>query len=45
MPPLKPTSHVGFHWTALYSPFRNFSEVAAQFFASKADQGEAEDLL
>jgi phage terminase large subunit GpA-like protein len=38
MPPLPPTSHVGFHWTALYSPFRNFSEVAAQFFASKADR-------
>jgi phage terminase large subunit GpA-like protein len=38
MEPLPPTSHVGFTWNALYSPFRNFSEVAAQFFASKGDR-------
>ncbi len=30
-------SHVGFHWNALYSPWRTFSDVAAQFFATKDD--------
>jgi phage terminase large subunit GpA-like protein len=38
MPPIPPTSHVGFHWNALYSPFRNFSEVAAQFWATRKDR-------
>ena len=36
--PLPPTSHMGFWWNALYSPFRNFSEIAAQFFATKDDR-------
>jgi phage terminase large subunit GpA-like protein len=31
-------SHVGFWWNVLYSPFRNFSEVAAQFFATRKDR-------
>jgi phage terminase large subunit GpA-like protein len=35
--PLPPTSHVGFWWNVLYSPFRMFSEVAAQFFTAKDD--------
>jgi phage terminase large subunit GpA-like protein len=38
MPPLPSVSHVGFWWNVLYSPFRNFSEVAAQFFATKDDR-------
>ena len=38
MEPVPPTSHVGFTWNSLYSPFRNFSEVAAQFFASRGDR-------
>jgi phage terminase large subunit GpA-like protein len=38
MPPIPPTSHVGFQWSALYSPFRNFSEVAAQFWATRDDR-------
>ena len=38
MASLPPTSHVGFHWNALYSPFRNFSEVAAQFWATRGDR-------
>lgn len=37
-PPLPPVAHVGFWWNVLYSPFRNFSEVAAQFFATKDDR-------
>ncbi len=36
--PPAPTSHVGFHWWAAYSPFRNFSEIAAQWFASQGDR-------
>jgi phage terminase large subunit GpA-like protein len=38
LPPLPPVSHVGFWWNVLYSPFRNFSEIAAQFFATKDDR-------
>jgi phage terminase large subunit GpA-like protein len=38
MKPLPPTSHVGFWWNVLYSPFRNFSEVSAQFFKVKDDR-------
>ena len=30
-------SHVGFTWNALYSPWRTFSDVAAQYFATKDD--------
>lgn len=30
-------SHVGYNWSALYSPWRNFSEVAAKFFETKDD--------
>lgn len=30
-------SHVGFWWNVLYSPFKTFSEVAAQFFKVKND--------
>lgn len=37
-PPPPPVAHVGFWWNVLYSPFRNFSEVAAQFFATKDDR-------
>lgn len=29
--------HRGFWWNALYSPWRTFSDVAAQFFATKDD--------
>lgn len=36
-----PTAHVGFWWNVLYSPFKNFSEVAAEFFEAK---GEREKL-
>jgi terminase, large subunit len=36
--PPRPVSHVGFWWNVLYSPFRNFSEIAAQFFATKDDR-------
>jgi len=35
MAPPPPVSHVGFWWNVLYSPFRNFSEIAAQFFSTK----------
>ena len=38
MEPVPATSHAGFTWNALYSPFRNFSEVAAQFFACQGDR-------
>ena len=38
MAPLPPTAHVGFWWNVLYSHFKNFSEVAAQFFATKDDR-------
>ena len=38
MPPLPPASHVGFTWWAAYSPFRNFSEIMAQWFASQGDR-------
>lgn len=38
MAPPPPTAHVGFWWSVLYSPFRSFSEVAAQFFKVKADR-------
>jgi phage terminase large subunit GpA-like protein len=38
MTPPPPTAHVGFWWSALYSPFRTFSEVAAQFFLAKDDR-------
>lgn len=31
-------AHVGFWWSALYSPFRSFSEIAAQFFKVKDDR-------
>jgi phage terminase large subunit GpA-like protein len=37
MPPPPPVSHMGFWWNVLYSPFKNFSEVAAEFFDTKAD--------
>jgi phage terminase large subunit GpA-like protein len=36
--PSPPAAHVGFWWNVLYSPFRNFSEVAAQYFATKDDR-------
>lgn len=36
--PIPPAEHVGFWWNALYSPFRSFSEVAAQFFKVKNDR-------
>lgn len=29
--------HRGFHWSALYSPWRSFSDIAAQFFKTKGD--------
>jgi phage terminase large subunit GpA-like protein len=32
------SSHVGFWWNALYSPWRTFSDVAAQYFATKDDR-------
>lgn len=35
--PVSSSSHVGFWWNVLYSPFRTFSEVAAQFFLVKDD--------
>jgi phage terminase large subunit GpA-like protein len=38
MAPLPATSNVGFTWNALYSPFQNFSEIAARFFAGKDDR-------
>jgi phage terminase large subunit GpA-like protein len=38
MEPPPPTAHVGFWWNVLYSPFRTFSDVAAQFFLSKDDR-------
>ena len=38
MEPPAAVSHVGFHWNVLYSPFKNFSEVAAEFFESKDDR-------
>lgn len=38
MEPLPPAAHVGFWWSALYSPFRSFSEVAAQFFKVRGDR-------
>ena len=31
------SSHAGFWWNALYSPWRTFSEVAAKFFSTKDD--------
>jgi len=31
-------SHVGFWWNVLYSPFKTFSEVAAQFFKVRKDR-------
>lgn len=31
------STHRGFWWNALYSPWRSFSDVAAQFFRSKDD--------
>lgn len=37
MAPVAARSHVGFCWNVLYSPFRTFSEVAAQFFKVKDD--------
>lgn len=30
-------SHVGYHWSALYSPWRTFSDVASRFFSTKDD--------
>lgn len=35
--PLPKAMHVGFNWSALYSPFRTFSETAAEFFKTKDD--------
>lgn len=29
--------HRGFHWSSMYSPWRSFSDVAAQFFKTKDD--------
>jgi phage terminase large subunit GpA-like protein len=29
--------HRGFHWSSLYSPWRSFSDIAAQFFKTKDD--------
>lgn len=40
MPPVPEKSHVGFWWNVLYSPFRTFSEVAAQFFQVKDDRDQ-----
>jgi phage terminase large subunit GpA-like protein len=40
MPPVPDKSHVGFHWNVLYSPFRTFSEIAAQFFVTKDDRDQ-----
>lgn len=37
MEPPPSVAHVGFRWSVLYSPFRTFSEVAAQFFKVKDD--------
>ena len=37
MEPPRPAAHVGYWWNVLYSPFRSFSEVAAQFFKVKDD--------
>lgn len=31
-------THVGFWWNVLYSPFRSFSEIAAQYFKVKDDR-------
>lgn len=35
MPLVPPAVHVGFWWNALYSPFKNFSEIMAEFFQVK----------
>ncbi|OGP69678.1 MAG: hypothetical protein A2Y80_02115 [Deltaproteobacteria bacterium RBG_13_58_19] len=32
---LPPVAHAGFWWNVLYSPFKNFSEIAAEFFQVK----------
>jgi terminase, large subunit len=36
--PLPAVSHAGFWWNVLYSPFKNFSEVAAEFFDCRGDR-------
>jgi len=36
-PPIPESFHRGYWWSALYSPWRTFSEIAAQFFATKDD--------
>ncbi len=38
MAPLPAVSHVGFWWSMLYSPFKNFSEIAAEFFDTRQDR-------
>jgi phage terminase large subunit GpA-like protein len=38
MLPPPPTSIRGYWWNALYSPFRTFSEMAAEFFESQGDR-------
>lgn len=38
MPPVPAVSHAGFWWNVLYSPFKNFSEAAAEFFDTRGDR-------
>ena len=40
MAPPPAVSHVGFWWNVLYSPFKTWSEVAAEFFSVKDEPGQ-----
>ena len=45
MEPPPPVSHVGFWWSALYSPFKNFSEIAAEFFTVKNEPDDLRNFI